>query len=106
MIRRNSAISFLFIGLITLSLSVSTIHSHSAIQASVHESNHPGIEHSIEKDATFCPVCGTLDKLQIAAPVSAGLVDLEAEPMHAPDLTRHESIRPGRARGRSPPPGG
>ncbi|MDZ7773625.1 MAG: hypothetical protein U5K31_12935 [Balneolaceae bacterium] len=103
MIKQHSAISLLFIGLISLSLSLSTVHSHSAIQASVHESNHPGIEHSVEKDFSHCPICAYIQKVQLPPSVSVPFPGSDNQ--HTLLADSHQLSGPFQLilRGRSPP---
>lgn len=98
---RNSFISALVLGLVSLSMIFSTVHSHSALQFDYHRD--AGISHSIQPDNVLCPIDGYLVKADLSEP-------LDIEPFrHSgerfPILADHQLEAPVllEAAGRSPP---
>lgn len=101
---RFPIISLFLVSLIGIVLSLSTVHSHGAIQANVHQGELPGVEHSIEQSIPYCPICGYMQRAGLntgpgysqVERIVENAVIADSERMHGPYLRK--------ATGRSPPP--
>lgn len=100
MIERGSHISMFFIVLISLSMSLSTVHFHQSIEKQV--TPEAQTHTTIGPDATFCPVCGYLFNaqtdgfIQSTAHISVitTVVDYESADYFEPHLVRKNNRSP------------
>lgn len=99
---RNSFISALVLGLISLSLAFSSIHSHNALQ-SEYEQAESGLTHTFQPDAVLCPICGYLGKADTSSALQINTFSHPGEQFRV--LASHQLKEPWlrRATGRSPP---
>lgn len=99
---RNSLISALVLGLISLSLAFSSVHSHNALQ-SEYDQAESGLTHTLQPDAVLCPICGYLGKADTTSPLQISTFSNSGEQFRV--LASHQMKEPWlpRATGRSPP---
>lgn len=64
--RRLSNISVSLLGLLCMSLVLSTTHSHEALQSQM-EQHQQTVPHTLESNTIVCPICGYLFKAQLTS---------------------------------------
>lgn len=99
---RNSLISALVLGLISLSLAFSSVHSHNALQ-SEYDQAESGLPHTFQPDTVLCPICGYLGKADTSPPLQISTLSHPGERFFV--LASHQLKEPWLTRptGRSPP---
>lgn len=98
----NVYIGSIFVLLIGMSLTISTLHSHHHIQWD-HPEEFADTGHCITSDTTVCPVCGYLFKVDLTPPVSSQIPEFDPEVIAEPVLPAVKNPHLFHTRGRSPP---
>lgn len=98
----NVHIGSIFILLIGVSLTFSTLHSHHHIQWD-HPEEFADTGHCITSDTTVCPVCGYLFKIDLTRPALSQVPEFNTEVVAEPVLPVVHNPHLFHIRGRAPP---